>query len=177
MEQCRYKCAIVRHSYPQSDNYTVRNNVRKEEGVSSMESIGEVTGKWRQDGPREISGDAHSFKEDTIVLRHFSLPPPKKGKNNTSASPLTDVTAAVRSLYDAEAWMKVHAADFPAISVDEDARNLSPWKPRPKSRRKRAKLHAILSGVQWIEKVRIIVANDYVAIADLLSSRHYSIIM
>lgn len=133
---------------------TTGNDIRKEEGVSSIESIGEVTGKWCQVGPREISGDAHSFKKIQVRCKIVSSLS-KKGKTKmTRPRHVNWCHCGGPSLYDAEVWMKVHA-DFPATSVDEDVQNLSPQKPRPKSRWKRAKLHAILSGVQWIEKVKI----------------------
>lgn len=103
----------------------------------------------------------------------------RRKRRKRNGMPVT-LTVPAPSLY-AEAWMNVHAADFPAISVDEDARNLSPRKPRPKSRRKRAKLHAIPPPVQWIKKVDTALSNQCLglprATSRLLSSIHRAILV
>lgn len=143
------QCAIARHSYRQCDNY-------RSEGRRRLPDV-----KYRRSNGKVMSKSSRGkFQETPTLLRIQPLqrsffppsPPKKKGKQKHVRVMLTDVTlrpsvfVAIRK----HEWgmNEVHAADFPAISVDEDARNLSPRKPRPKSRRERTELHAIPSRVQ-----------------------------
>lgn len=168
------QCTIARHSYPRSDNYRSEGRRRFLDGTYRRGN-GKVMSKSGRGKFRETPTPLKRHNRCNILSSH----PPKKGK--TKMTRLRHVNwchIAVRLCTTRKhEWSmnEVHAADFPAISDDVDARNLSPRKPRPKSRRKRAELHAIPSRVQWIEKVRIIMAN--VCVVSLISSWHCLIIM